>query len=579
MKLFKIEIILVLLLVLSCNENSKHVENSIEINVSFPDTISKESLDGRLLLIFTDNNEKEPRFQVVEGLNAQPVFGINVEDFKVNTFATFTEDVFGFPYESLSKLKPGEYYIQAVLHVYETFNLSTGHTVKLPMDNGEGQHWNTSPGNLFSTPIKISITDDGIENLDIVLDNVIPEIKPPVDTKWVKHIRMKSQLLSEFWGRDIYLGAHVLLPKGFDEHPEAKYPLMVFHGHYPSDFGGFRTTPPDANMKPEYSDRFSVDSYNIIQQQEAYNFYKRWNDPDFPRFLIIEIQHPTPYYDDSYAVNSANQGPYGDAITYELIPHIEKLFRGQGQGWSRFLYGGSTGGWEALAVQVKYPEEYNGCFAACPDPIDFRAYCLNNIYKNENAYYAKSNHKNIEIPMHRDYLGNISSTVRESNHLELVLGDKSRSGGQFDIWEATYSPQGKDGYPERLWDKRTGDINHDVAEFWKENYDLRHIMQRDWDKLGDKLKGKIHIYCGDMDNYYLNNAVYLMEDFLESTTDPYYDGEVDYGDRAEHCWNGDHENPNHISRLRYNSMYVPKIMKRIIESAPKDADLTSWRYK
>lgn len=578
MKLLKLVSVLFSIIIFSCNSESRKTENDIAIKISFSDSISEQSFDGRLLLIFADNDKSEPRFQVSEGLNAQPIFGINVEDFKPNTAVTITQDVFGFPYDNLSKLVPGEYFVQAVLHTYETFNLSTGHTVKLPMDNGEGQHWNTSPGNLYSTPFKITVTDSGVENFKLVLDNIIPEIEPPVDTKWIKHITMKSDLLSEFWGRDMYLGAHILLPKGFDEHPEAKYPLMVFQGHFPSDFGGFRTTQPDTNMKPEYSDRFQVEGYNVIQQQEAYDFYKRWNEPDFPRFLIIEIQHPTPYYDDSYAVNSASQGPYGDALTYELIPHIEKLFRGQGEGWSRFLYGGSTGGWEALAVQVKYPDAYNGCFAACPDPIDFRAYCLNNIYEDDNAYYAKSNNKKIEVPDQRDYLGNVSSTVRETNHLELVLGDKSRSGGQFDIWEATYSPQGKDGYPKRLWDKRTGDINHEVAEFWKENYDLRYIMERDWDKLGDKLKGKIHIYCGDMDNYYLNNAVYLMEDFLESTTDPYYEGEVAYGDRAEHCWNGDQENPNYISRLRYNSMYVPKIMKRIAESAPKDADLTSWRY-
>ena len=250
-----------------------------------------------------------------------------------------------------------------------------------------------------------------------------------------------------------------------------------------------------------------------------------------------------------------------------------------GEGWSRFLYGGSTGGWEALAVQVKYPEEYNGCFAACPDPIDFRAYCLTNIYEDTNAYYYESEHKQLEIPAHRDYLGQIQTTAREYNHLELVLGTKSRSGQQWDIWEATYSPQGKDGYPERIWDKMTGDINPKVADYWRENFDLRHILERDWDKLGENLKGKIHIYCGDMDNYYLYNAVYLMEDLLENTTDPYYGGEVLYGDRAEHCWNGDPELPNHITRMRYNTMYVPKIMKRIAESAPKDADVTSWRYQ
>lgn len=553
--------------------------SKISINVSLSEKIDIKNFNGRLLLMFSNNTEEEPRFQINGGLDSQLIFGMDVDKWTTNTKIAFNEEAFGYPIERMENISPGEYYVQALLHTYETFNLASGKTVKLPMDNGEGQKWNRSPGNLYSKPFKITIEEKGVINFDIELDQTIADIAEPADTEWIKHVKLKSKKLSDFWGRDIYLGAHVLLPKGFYEHPEAKYPLMIFHGHFPSNFGGFRTTPPDPDLKPEFSDRFQVDGYNIIQQQEAYNFYKRWNEPDFPRFLIIEIQHPTPYYDDSYAVNSASQGPYGDAITYELIPHIEKLFRGQGEGWSRFLYGGSTGGWEALAVQVKYPDEYNGCFAACPDPIDFRSYCLTNIYEDKNAYYYESDFKEFEVPSHRDYLGNITSTVKQDNHLELVLGSKSRSGRQWDIWEATYSPQGDDGYPVRIWDKYSGEINHKVANYWKENYDLRYILERDWDKLGEKLKGKIHIYCGDMDNYYLNNAVYLMEEFLESTTDPYYAGEVDYGDRAEHCWNGDQENPNHISRLRYNSMYLPKIMKRIAESAPENADLSSWRYK
>ena len=560
---------------ISCQKSEKRAN----IAVSFAETIGEDPIDGRLLLMLSTDDEKEPRFQINAGLNAQLIFGMDVEGMQPGQQVVFDETVFGFPYKSLNTIPPGEYNVQALLHTYETFNLSTGHTVKLPMDNGEGQQWNRSPGNLYSTPFKIAVGESGIENVAVVMDQVISPIEEPEDTEWIKHIKIKSEKLSAFWGRDMYLGAHVLLPKGFEEHPEAKYPLMIFHGHFPNDFGGFRTTPPNPNLEPDFSARFGVEGYNIMQQQEAYDFYQRWNEPDFPRFLIIEIQHPTPYYDDSYAVNSASQGPYGDAITHELIPHIEKEFRGIGEGWSRFLYGGSTGGWEALAVQVKYPEEYNGCFAACPDPIDFSAYCLTDIYEDKNAYYYESKHKRSEVPAHRDYLGHVQTTVREYNHLELVLGTKSRSGQQWDIWEATYSPQGEDGYPERLWDKMSGDINPQVAEYWKENYDLRHILERDWDRLGEKLRGKIHIYCGDMDNYYLNNAVYLMEDFLESTTNPYYEGEVDYGDRAEHCWNGDQENPNHITRLRYNSMYVPKIMKRIEASAPKNADLTSWRYR
>jgi len=568
---------LLLLTLVGCQPTDSNPQISITVTLS--DSLDISNVDGRLLLMLSNNNEKEPRFQINDGLKTQLIFGKNVEGLEPGDQVTFTEEDMGFPIERLSEVPTGKYQAQALLHVYETFNLSTGHTVKLPMDNGEGQQWNKSPGNIYNEPIEISFSSESSSDMSITINKVIPEIEAPADTEWVKHIKMKSEKLSEFYGRDMYLGAHILLPKGFSEHPEAKYPLMVFQGHFPSDFGGWRTTPPDENLEPEYSDRFSVDGYNITQQQEAFDFYKRWNEPDFPRFLIIEIQHPTPYYDDSYAVNSAAQGPYGDALTYELIPYIEEQFRGIGEGWSRFLYGGSTGGWEALAVQVKYPDEYNGCFAACPDPIDFRAYCLTNIYEDENAYYYPSDFQKLEVPGHRDYLGQVSTTLRRSNHLELVLGDKSRSGQQWDIWEATYSPLGDDGYPQRIWDKYTGVINHDVANYWKENYDLRHILERDWSKLGPKLQGKIHIYCGDMDNYYLNNAVYLMEDFLESTTNPYYDGEVDYGDRAEHCWNGDQENGNHISRLRYNSMYLPKIMKRINESAPAGADLKSWRYE
>ncbi len=567
-----------LLFFVGCRPNAEQT-TQVAINVSFSDSVSTKNLDGRLLLMLSTNNEEEPRFQIGVGLKDQLIYGMNVDGLTPNKSITFNEDVFGFPIASLKDIAPGDYYVQGLLHVYETFKLSTGQTVKLPMDNGEGQQWNKSPGNLYSKPTKITVTKKGIENVSIVLDQVIPKIEEPADTEWIKHIKIKSEKLSKFWGRDTYLGAHVLLPKGFHEHPEAKYPLMVFHGHFPSNFDGFRTTPPDKDLEPEYSERFHVEGYNVFQQQEAYDFYKRWNEPDFPRFLIIEIQHPTPYYDDSYAVNSASQGPYGDAITHELIPYIEEQFRGQGEGWARFLYGGSTGGWEALAVQVKYPDEYNGCFAACPDPIDFENYCLTNIYEDKNAYYYESDHKKLEVPSRRNYLGDITATLREENHLELVLGDKSRSGQQWDIWEATYSPQGEDGYPARIWDKKTGNINPEIAAYWKENYDLKHILERDWDKLGDKLKGKIHIYCGDMDNYYLNNAVYSMEQFLENTTDPYYDGEVKYGDRAEHCWNGDPDHPNHVTRLRYNSMYVSKIMKRISESAPKGADLTSWRYK
>ncbi|HVS64901.1 MAG TPA: hypothetical protein VMT85_15515 [Thermoanaerobaculia bacterium] len=546
--------------------------------ISYAGAAEAEPLDGRLLLMLARRETPEPRFQTNPGLGGAQVFGIDVDGWLGGEPATIDAAVFGFPNASLSTVPAGDYWVQAVLHRYDTFERAVGPPVKLPMDRGEGQNWRRSPGNLYSTPRLVSFDPAQQGVIEITLDQVIPTIEEPEDTQSIRHVKIRSALLSEFWGRDMFLGAHVLLPHGFDEYPEARYPLMVFHGHYPADLGGFRTEPPDSDLECEYSERFQVDCYNRVQQEEAYAFYQRWISPGFPRYLVIEIQHQNPYYDDSYAVNSANLGPYGDAIMHELVPYVEEQFRGIGEGWARFTYGGSTGGWEALAAQMFYPDDFNGAFVACPDPIDFRAYTLIDLYSYENAYDRQGDFKTIEIPGHRNWLGEVDITVRDYNLYELVLGENGRSGDQWDIWQAVYSPMGEDGYPQPIWNKLTGEIDQQVAAHWRENYDLRYILERDWATLGPKLEGKLHIYVGDMDNYYLNNAVYLMESFLESTTDPYYAGEVDYGDRAEHCWNGDQANPNHISRLRYNTMYLPKILNRIEKTAPPGADLTSWRH-
>ena len=549
-----------------------------EIAVRYDLGVAEGPLDGRLLLLLTPDGESEPRFQVKPGVDAIQVMGIDLEGLQPAEWALFDSSVFGYPVASLADLPAGEYFVQAVLHRYETFNLATGHTLKLPMDRGEGQQWNRAPGNLYSTPRRLLIDPAQGGRIELMLDQVMLPIEQPADTDYVRHVRIQSELLSEFWGRPVYLGAHVLLPHGFDEHPHARYPLAVFHGHFPADIGSFRETPPDPDLEPSFSERFGIDGYNRIEQEEAWSNYQRWIRPDQPRMLIVEIQHANPYYDDSYAVNSANLGPYGDAITYELIPFIEKQFRGIGEGWSRFLYGGSTGGWEALAVQVFYPDEYNGAFAACPDPVDFRAFTQVNLYDDENAYFIQGPFQRIYRPGHRDALGHVTATVQDYNHLELALGTRGRSGEQFDIWQAVSSPQGEDGYPQPIWDKLSGEIDREVADYWREHFDLRHILERDWAELGPRLAGKLHVYVGTMDNYYLNNAVYLLEEFLESTEGPHYGGEVDYGCRAEHCWNGDHDQPIWISRLHYHDLYQEKILKRIEATAPAGADLSSWRY-
>lgn len=567
-----------LLLITICLFSCQETVQTANINISFPSEDYDQALDGRMILLIAEQADKEPRFQLRDDSKTCQGFGMDVLGWQPGESLPFDTEAFGYPIQNMSELPSGEFYVQAVFHKYETFQRADGNVVQLPMDRGEGQQWNRAPGNLYSTPQKITINNGQMPKLNIDFDQMIPPIEEPKDTKYVKHIKLKSELLSEFWGRDMYLGAHVLLPEGWDTHPDVKYPLAIMHGHFPSDFGGFRTTPPDPDLEPEYSERFDVDGYNLIVQQEAYDFYKTWTGPDFPRVIAIKIQHPTPYYDDSYAVNSEAQGPYGDALTYELIPYIEEQFRGIGEGWSRFVYGGSTGGWEALAVQVKYPTEYGMCFAACPDPIDFRAYCLVNIYEDDNAYYQKGAFRKTLVAGHRDYLGNVDASLKDMNYRELVLGSRGRSGQQWDIWEATYSPVDEDGYPKRIWDRLTGEIDKEVAAYWKENYDLAYILKRDWAKHGKDWENKIHLYCGDMDNYYLNNAVYLAEEILSETTKPFYNGEVDYGDRAEHCWNGDQENGNHISRLRYHRMFIKKYVERVQNVAPQGADLSSWRY-
>jgi len=545
--------------------------------VSYDSSLAKEPFDGRLLVMISKDSMTEPRFQINDSDQSAVIIGIDVEDWEAEKQVFFSENTLAYPIEQLKDLEEGEYYVQALLHKYDTFTLSNGHTVQLPMDQGEGQHWNISPQNLYSKPQKMSISKKGNAPLKIQITEEIPAIPPVEDSEYVKHIKIKSELLSDFWGRPMYLQANVLVPEEFDNNSKTQYPLMVFHGHFPKTIGGFRTTPPTAPKQDTiFSSRFGITGYEYIQQKEAYDFYNHWISEDFPRFIVLEIQHQNPYYDDSYAVNSANLGPYGDAITYELIPHVEKLFNGVGEGWGRFLYGGSTGGWEALAAQVFYPKEYNGCFAACPDPIDFRAYTVVDIYNDKNAYYNEGNFRKTLRPAMRDGKGHIKAQLQDVNRREYILGNNSRSGDQWDIWQAVYSPVGDNGYPKPIWDKLTGEIDPEVANYWRENYDLRYIMERDWDKIGKDLEGKVNIYCGDMDNYYLNNAVVLTETFLESTTNPYYDGEVDYGNNAEHCWNGDQENPNYISRLRYNTMYLEKIQERLKKTAPKKHNLKNW---
>ena len=546
-------------------------------SVTFPVARSSAPIDGRVLVYLSADTTKEPRFGASDAVTTAQVTGVDVDGWRPGAPVTVDGTAFGYPVESLRDLPPGRYRVQAMVNRYQTFRRADGHVVKLPPDRWEGQQPTRKPGNLFSRPVTVTIGATSRVALELT-----EEIPPVADftaqeTEYVKYVRIRSERLSAFWGTDMYLAAWVTLPEGFEAHPGARYPLVINHGHFPSSPSGWRETPPDTTLVPDFSTRFNLRGYNRIQQELAYQLFKDWTSPGFPRMLLVEIQHATPFYDDSYAVNSANNGPYGDAITYELIPEIERRFRGIGQGWARFTFGGSTGGWEAMAVQMFYPDEFNGAWIACPDPIDFRHYTTVNIYSDRNAYHTEGAFRRTKRPAQRNYLGHITATVEDMNRRELALGTRTRSGDQFDVWESVYSPVGPDGYPARIWDKRTGVIDTAVARYWREHWDLSYILQRDWATLGPKVRGKLRLYVGDMDNYYLNNAVYEVEKFLRSANPP-ADAVVDYGDRDEHCWNGDHTRSNAYSRLRYPQMVLPWAVERMLLTAPPGADLRSWRY-
>ncbi len=311
----------------SCTAPTQSAPGS-RFEVTFPKSRSSTPLAGRLVLLLSKDVTREPRTHVAENeMLASPyLFGVNVDQLAPGQAAVVDDHAFGWPAARLADLPAGDYYVQAVLNRYETFHLADGRTLQLPPERGEGQQWATKPGNLYSTPAKLHVDPAHPQTFNLALDQEVPPVAEKADTEFVKHIRIRSELLSKFWGRDVYLGAHVLLPKGFESHPNSHYPLMVFHGHFPEDISEFRVEPPDPNLKPMYSNRFHLEGYNRIEQQEAYASYQKWMSADFPRFLVVEIQHANPYYDDSYAVNSANLGPYGDAINKELIPEIERAF-------------------------------------------------------------------------------------------------------------------------------------------------------------------------------------------------------------------------------------------------------------
>ncbi len=492
-------------------------------------------ITGRVFVAISRTSDAQRTPIAQTGETGAPLFGVNIDNVAAGVPVVIDATTFGHPVQSVRDIPAGEYWVQPFVNVYTKFVRADGHTVWLHMDQWEGQNWKRSPGNIYGDPVKITFNPKSTAPIKLLADKVIPRIELPGETETVKRIKFESAILTKWWGHPIYLGATVLLPKDYDKHPEARYPIVYNDGHFSLRAPGVGSTP-------------------------------YWNADSTPRMIIATLQHPSPYYDDSYGVNSANNGPFGDAIMQELIPAIETRFRAIGAPWARLLTGGSTGGWIVLAKQVFYPDFYGGAWSLCPDGVDFRYHQIVNIYSDTNAYFLNREWTRVERPTQRKPDGNITAMMKDENWYELVVGDHSRSGGQWDIWEATYGPVGDKGYPAPIWDKRTGVIDHTVATYWKQHYDLRNILQGNWSTLGPKLANKLNVYVGDADSYFLNMGVHMLDDYLKTTNAPRYSSEMVFQPMAPHCWG-----PSMPELL-------PKMAKHMEQFAPAGADLKSWRY-
>ncbi|HWJ13489.1 MAG TPA: alpha/beta hydrolase-fold protein [Gemmatimonadaceae bacterium] len=521
---------------------------SPRIEITFAKAAHAEAITGRVYVAISKTSDANRTPIQQAGETGVPLFAVNIDQLAPGAVATIDAKTFGHPVQNLRDIPAGEYWVQPFVNIYTKFARADGHTVWLHMDQWEGQHWQRSPGNLYGDPIKITFDPKLSKPVRLVADKVVPALALPADNEHVKRIKIQSQILTKWWGHPIFLGATVLLPKDYDRHPDAKYPIIYDQGHFSLGApGGYGQTGGRGG-------------------QRGGDFTSYWDADGTPRMILVTLQHPSPYYDDSYGVNSANNGPFGDAIIQELIPEIETKFRAIREPWARLLTGGSTGGWIALAHQVFYPDFYGGTWALCPDGVDFRYHQIVNVYDDANAYWIDKGWTKIDRPDSRRPDGNIQTMMKDENWYELVQGDHSRSSGQWDIWEATYGPVGADGYPAPIWDKRTGVIDTHVAAYWKEHYDLRNILETNWPTLGPKVANKINVYVGDADTYFLNMGVHMLENFLKSAKNPAWTGEVVFQPMAPHCWG---------PSLRE---LIPKMAAQIDKSAPGGADVKSWKY-
>jgi hypothetical protein len=447
---------------------------------------------GRLFVVLGDAARPEPRTLIDDaGQDAMPILARDVHNFGSGSVAAIDRTAETFPAGSFDVLEARDYYVQAVLH---------SNTDLKSLD---------APGTQYSEVQRIHIDPRRTATVKLELTNIIPEQLPP-DDEYIRYVRIRSNLLTAFHKRPIFLRAAVILPKDYAADTTRRYPLRIHIGGYGTRFTAVRRIMTAGS-----------------------EFRTMWLAADTPRMIYLQLDGDGPF-GDPYQVNSDNNGPYGDAITRELIPYVEHTFRGIAQPYARMLDGQSTGGWVSLALKIFYPDFFNAVWSSCPDGVDLRGFQLINIYRDDNAY---TDDQGMERASKRNLDGSVEFTIRRECQMENVIGlgnSWTMSGQQWGAWNAVYGPRGRDGRPVPLWDPKTGKMDRSVVPHWKK-YDLRLILEENWKTLGPKLREKIHISVGESDNYFLNNAVHMLDDFLRRAV-PSADAHIVYGAGQGHCW-------------------------------------------
>ncbi|CZT16150.1 uncharacterized protein RCC_01991 [Ramularia collo-cygni] len=486
----------------------------VNIQLSVGKDLLENATSGRVLVLLAPAGT-DPLADTDVTTSPDLFFGKNVFDIDSKNIVSLSDGdgyatstgVWGFPNVSLNDVQPGEYTIQAFLNQYETVTRSDGSTVSVRFPCGDGTVPVNGPGSLITTAKNVTISKKQ-HDVKLAFSNITAGIEfngteiggcsqgNYEDSEMLKNVKIRSDLLSKFWNRDMYVGATVLLPQGYNASDNAtRYPVLYHQNHWSGGDAAYRYGSDDGFTRAW--DSGIIPGTNISAAREA------------PKLIMVTFRHETPFYDDSYAVNTANLGPYGDAINDELIPHIERLFNSIPAPYARIQDGGSTGGWESAANVVFRPDLFGACFSSYPDSLDFHKHQDIPLYTSKNAYTRPDGSKIASI---REVInGTLTevTTVEQENHWELTFGTSTRSALQWDIWNAVFGVQGLNNYPLEPWDKVTGEIYPDAVEYWKQMDLTEHIITN-WDNemnLGEVLKGRMFVYVGSYDTYFLNEGV------------------------------------------------------------------------